>query len=237
MAEIRDIKYVAREFSDYRQELVEFAKNYFPDSYNDFSPTSPGMMFIEMAAYVGDVLSFYQDTQLQETFLQYAKNPANLYSLAYMMGYTPKATTAATVDLSVTQRISALPSSNAPNWEDALVVDENAIITSTASGNVNFFVQDKIDFSFSSSLDPTAVVISSISNGLPNEFELTKNVKAFSGTLSSTTQTYTAAEKFATITIEDSNIIGILDITDTTAAPSNRWYEVPFLGQDSIFVE
>jgi len=68
MAEYRDIKYVAREFSDYRQELIEFAKNYFPDSYNDFSPTSPGIMFIEMAAYVGDVLSFYQDTQLQETF-------------------------------------------------------------------------------------------------------------------------------------------------------------------------
>ena len=90
MAEIRDIKYVAREFSDYKQELVEFAKNYFPDSYNDFSPTSPGMMFIEMAAYVGDILSFYQDTQLQETFLQYAKEPGNLYSMAYMMGYRPK---------------------------------------------------------------------------------------------------------------------------------------------------
>ena len=52
MAESRDIKYINREFADFKQELIEYAKNYFPDSYNDFSPTSPGMMFIEMAAYV-----------------------------------------------------------------------------------------------------------------------------------------------------------------------------------------
>ena len=236
MSEIRDIKYVAREFSDYRQELVEFSKNYFPDSYNDFSPTSPGMMFIEMAAYVGDVLSFYQDTQLQETFLQYAKDPANLYSMAYMMGYTPKSTTAAEVTLDISQKVSAISTTNAPNWNDALVVDENAIVNSTSFGNSKFFVQDKVDFSYSSSLDPTDVVISQISNGIPSEFLLTKKVKAFSGTVKTLTQTYTTAEKFSTITIEDSNIIGVLDVTDTTATPTNIWYEVPFLGQDSVFV-
>ena len=117
MAEIRDIKYVAREFSDYKQELVEFAKNYFPDSYNDFSPASPGMMFIEMAAYVGDILSFYQDTQLQETFLQYAKDPSNLYTMAYQMGYRPKSTTVAEVIVEVTQNIGATPSTNTPYWK------------------------------------------------------------------------------------------------------------------------
>ena len=90
MAEQRDIKYINREFSDFRTQLVEYAKQYFPDSYNDFSATAPGTMFIEMAAYVGDVLSFYQDTQLQETFLQHAQNPQNLYTLAYMMGYRPQ---------------------------------------------------------------------------------------------------------------------------------------------------
>ena len=128
MAEQRDIKYVAREFSDYKQELIEFAKNYFPDSYNDFSPTSPGMMFIEMAAYVGDILSFYQDTQLQETFLQYAKDPGNLYSMAYMMGYRPKTTTVSEVELTFTQDIGADPVSNEPNWDQALIVDENTIM-------------------------------------------------------------------------------------------------------------
>src|SRR5210317_1842059 len=107
MAEERDLKYINREFSDFRTALMEYAKSYFPDSYNDFSPTSPGMMFMEIASYVGDVLSFYQDTQLQETFLQYAQEPGNLYSLAYMMVYRPKVTSAATVTLDVYQQIPA----------------------------------------------------------------------------------------------------------------------------------
>jgi len=237
MAEIRDIKYVAREFSDYKQELIEFAKNYFPDTYNDFSPTSPGMMFIEMAAYVGDVLSFYQDTQLQETFLQYAKDPGNLYTMAYMMGYRPKVTNVAEVELEVSQNVSALPSTNSPNWDQALTVNENAIITSNAAGNTNFFVENKVDFSYSSSYDPTDIVISQISNGIPSEFLLTKKIKAFSGAVKTLTQTYTTAEKFSTITIEDSNIIGILEITDSSNDDVTKWYEVPFLGQDSVFVE
>ena len=234
MAEIRDIKYVAREFSDYRQELIEFAKNYFPDTYNDFSPTSPGMMFIEMAAYVGDILSFYQDTQLQETFLQYAKDPGNLYSMAYMMGYRPKVTNVAEVTLQLSQNIGADASTGRPVWGDALVVDENATVVADASGQTQFFIENKVDFSFSSSYDPTDIVISSINGTSPNEFLITKKIKAISGEIKTTTQTFTTAEKFTTLTIDDSKIIGILEITDSDG---EKWYEVPFLGQDSVFVD
>ena len=131
MAQDRDIKYVNRDFGDFRSQLIEYAKNYFPDSYNDFSPTSPGMMFIEMAAYVGDVLSFYQDTQLQETYIQHAKNPANLYNLAYMMGYRPKITTPSEVDIEVTQVVEALYGE--PNWEQALYIPANTVIKSTVA--------------------------------------------------------------------------------------------------------
>jgi|11BtaG_2_1085332.scaffolds.fasta_scaffold00786_4 hypothetical protein len=237
MAEVRDIKYVAREFSDYKQELIEFAKNYFPDAYNDFSPTSPGMMFIEMAAYVGDILSFYQDTQLQETFLQYAKDPGNLYTMAYMMGYKPKVTNAAEVELEVSQTVEANPITNKPNWNQALVVGENAVITSDSSGRVKFFIENKIDFTFSSSYDPTEVVISEIQNGIPTLFTLSKKVKAFSGEIKSLTETYTTAERFSTITIEEPNIIGVSKISDDSNDEISTWYEVPFLGQDSVFID
>lgn len=237
MAQQRDIKYVAREFDDYRQNLIEFTKNYFPDTYNDFSPTSPGMMFIEMASYVGDVLSFYQDTQLQETFLQYAKDPGNLYSLAYMMGYRPKVTTVAEVEVELTQNVDALAVSNTPNWDQALVISENAVITSDSVNNLEFFVENKIDFTFSSSYDPTDVTISEVAAGVPTQFKLTKKAKAFSGTVKTATQTFAAAEKFTTITIDDPDIIGVLEITDDSDGENNIWYEVPFLGQDTIFVE
>ena len=81
MAQNVTIKYTDKNFSNLRNSLVEYAKNYYPDTYNDFSPTSPGMMFMEMAAYVGDILSFYQDSQLQETLLQHAQDPGNLYAM------------------------------------------------------------------------------------------------------------------------------------------------------------
>ena len=161
MAQEREIQYSNKTFSDFRQQLIDYAKNYFPDTYNDFSPTSPGMMFVEMASYVGDVLSFYQDIQLQETFLQYAQEPGNLYSLAYMMGYTPKTTSAAIVTLDVYQQV---PSKNAgsnavPDYDYAITLDNNAVIQSATNPPVQFLIQDKVNFGFSSSYDPTTVSI------------------------------------------------------------------------------
>ena len=232
MAQERDIKYINREFSDFKDQLVEYAKNYFPDTYNDFSPTSPGTMFIEMAAYVGDVLSFYQDTQLQETFLQYAKDPGNLYSIAYMMGYKPKVSTVSEVELTVSHNVSANSDFN-PNYSQALTIDSNAVLGASINSEVNFIIDNKIDFKASSSFDPTEVRIAKVdSNGDPTEYTLLKKVKAFSGTVRSTTETIGAAEQFKTITIDDEKIIQIIDIVDSSG---NIYYEVPFLGQDTIF--
>jgi len=234
MAQERDIKYINRDFGNFREQLVEFAKNYFPDTYNDFSPTSPGMMFIEMASYVGDVLSFYQDTQLQETFLQDAKDPANLYNLAYMMGYRPKSTSVSEVQIEVTQKVNAVAPNYLPNWNQALVVQPNTRLRATTYGDPKFIINDKVDFSYSSSLNPTEVRIDSIANGYPAEYRLVKRVGAISGELKESVQIIGSAEKFLTLSIEDINIVGVLDITDNDG---NTWYEVPFLGQDTIYEE
>ena len=77
----RDIKYINRDFASFKQALISFAQTYFPNTFNDFNDADPGTMFIEMASYVGDVLSFYQDNQLQESFLQYAQEKDNLLAL------------------------------------------------------------------------------------------------------------------------------------------------------------
>ena len=62
----KSINYVGKDFSQFKQNLIEFTKSYFPDTYSDFNEASPGMVLIEMASYIGDVLSFYQDVQLKE---------------------------------------------------------------------------------------------------------------------------------------------------------------------------
>ena len=234
MVQDRDIKYINREFTDFRAQLIEYAKNYFPDTYNDFSPTSPGMMFIEMAAYVGDVLAFYQDTQLQETYLQYAKNPSNLYNLAYMMGYTPKVIAASQVEVEVSHLIDATGPSYLPDWSQALRIGANTKLKSTATGNTNFIIDKPIDFTFSSSYDPTDIYIDSLLGGNPNQYLLTKTAKAFSGEVKTITQAIGSVEKFKTITVADTDIQGILSITDSGG---NTWTEVPFLGQETVFTD
>jgi hypothetical protein len=236
MAQDREIKYVNKNFTDFRSQLIEYAKNYFPNTYNDFTPTSPGMMFIEMAAYVGDVLSFYQDMQLQETYLQYAKNPANLYNLAYMMGYRPKVTTVSEVDIEVSHLVDATLNGE-PDWSQTLQIAAGTQLSATVTSQPKFFINTGIDFSFSSSYNPTDVLVSSLDvNGQPDQFRLIKTAKGYSGEVRTVSETITTVEKFRTITLEDTNIIGILSITDNNGA-GNTWYEVPFLGQDTIFTD
>ena len=91
----KDVSLVGKDFGELRKNLIDFAKNYFPNTYNDFNESSPGMMFIEMASYVGDVLSFYTDTQLRESLLTNAEEKVNLFNLAAAYGYKPKNVVAA----------------------------------------------------------------------------------------------------------------------------------------------
>jgi hypothetical protein len=157
----RNIKYINRDFNDFRNALIEYSKTYFPNTYNDFSPNSTGMLFMEMASYVGDVLSFYLDNQIQETFIQNARQTRNLFNLSYMLGYRPKVTTAATVDIDFYQQVPAksVLGQNVPDYDYALKIPENTQVTSNEDSNIKFLIQDVVDFTSSSSLDPTTVTI------------------------------------------------------------------------------
>lgn len=228
MAKDINIKYTDKNFNNLRQNLIELSKTYFPDSYNDFSPTSPGMMFMEMSAYVGDILSFYQDSQLQETYLQYAKDPSNLYTMAYMLGYRPKVSCAATVPITITQRVQASGSTFDPNWNQALSISAGVQLE---TGNQKFYISDPINFTLSSSADPTDVTVYSISNGVPSEYLLSKKAHAQAGEIVTTSIVVGDLVKYYTFDIDDSNILGIIDITDSNG---NEYFEVPYLAQNSI---
>jgi len=229
----RDIKYINRDFTDFRARLIEYARTYFPQTYTDFSPTSPGMMFMEQASYVGDVLSFYLDNQFQETFIQYAQQTNNVFELAYMFGYKPKTTGVAQTVVDVYQQLPSINDGSGnyvPDYSYAVTVSENTAVTS--QNGTTFLIQDKIDFSVSSSQDPTEVSIYQISGNIPQYFLLKKSRRAISATINSTTFTFGAPLPYQTVNIQDSNIIKILDITDSDG---NKWYEVDHLGQEMAF--
>ena len=233
MAEIkRNIKYLNRDFTDLRQRLVEYSKTYFPDTYNDFSISSPGMMIMEQAAYVGDVLSFYLDNQFQENFIQYAQQSNNIYDLAYMFGYKPKLSSTSQVTIDVYQQLPAKEVSGeiVPDYDYALTIPENATISSTTG--VSFILQDKIDFSVSSSQDPTEVSVYQISGNSPQYFLLKKSRNAISSTIQTQPFTFLDPVPFQTITLSANNFIKVLDVVDSEG---NTWYEVDHLGQEMIF--
>ena len=234
MAQERLIKYVNKNFDDFRSQLIEMAKSYFPDTYNDFSPSSPGMMFIEMASYVGDVLSFYQDSQLQETFLEHAKDPKNLYNLAYMMGYKPKVTGVSEATVTFSQTLNASGSDYLPDWNASAFIPAYSVLGSTDQNETKFLLPESVDFKYSSSYDPTEVKVATLDgSNNPATFTVTKQAKVFSGQIETKTFDVTTAERFKTLTISDTNIIEVLDVTGSNTGDS--YFEVPFLGQDTIF--
>ena len=234
MAQRKNIQYINRDFGEFRASLIDYAKTYFPTTYNDFTPASPGMMFMEMAAYVGDVLSFYLDNQIQETFLQFARQPNNLYELAYMFGYKPNVTQVATTNIDFYQQVPAILSSSTyiPDFSYALSIADNAVLSSPVSPNIPFITEDPVDFSVSSSGDPTEVTIYSLSGNNPEFFLLKKSRRAISATINTTQFTFGAPQQFSTVNINADRIIGILDVFDTD---SNEWYEVDYLAQETIF--
>jgi len=227
----RDIKYINRDFSDFRSRLIEYARTYFPQTYTDFSATSPGMMFMEQASYVGDVLSFYLDNQFQETFVQYAQQTNNVFELAYMFGYKPKTTSVAQTDITFYQQIPSKLSASVyiPDYDYALIVEGNSTVSSP-NGDT-FLIQDKIDFSVSSSQDPTIVSVYQIAGNTPQYYLLEKTRKSISAAIRSINFNFTNPEPFITINITDTNIIKILDVTDSDG---NIWYEVDHLGQEMV---
>jgi hypothetical protein len=228
----RDIKYINRDFSDFRARLIEYARTYFPQTYTDFSPTSPGMMFMEQASYVGDVLSFYLDNQFQETFVQYAQQTNNVFELAYMFGYRPKTTGVAQTTIDFYQQLPSINDGTGnyiPDYNYAITIGENTTVTS--QNGTSFLTQDKIDFSVSSSLDPTEITVYQIAGNIPQYYLLKKTRKAISSTISSATFNFGSPLQYQTVNINANNIVKILDITDSDG---NKWYEVDHLGQEMV---
>ena len=226
MSETKNISYLNKSFSDFKSTLINHAKTYFPSVHNDFSDASPGMMFIEMASYVGDVLSFYLDTQFQENLLLYTKEKSNALSLAYALGYRPKMSYASYVDLQISQRVplitNLLNNTQIPDSNYYMIIPENSVVESVSG--VKFLTTELVDFSKEENR-----TIFFESTGFAR---VTKTVKAISAEVKTTTVNFgQTPQKFTSTTISDNRILNVLQVTDET---NGIWYEVPYLAQQGV---
>jgi len=233
----KEVNYLGRDFTDIRNNLIEFAKNYFPNQYNDFNEASPGMMFVEMASYVGDVLNYYVDNQFRETLLQFAEERKNVLAIAQSYGYKPKLATPATVQMTVSVEVpakvagSGASTTTAPDLDYAGVLSANSTVT--ANNGAEFTLLDDVNFKASSSLDRMEVQLLDPGSGdVATNYRLTKKVLAQSGTRESEEFTFNNAKEFDKIVLSNEKVTEIISVTDSSG---NKFYQVPFLAQDTIF--
>jgi len=229
----KEIRYLNRDFSQLREALINFAKTYFPNSYKDFSPASPGMMFIEQAAYVGDVLSYYTDYAFKESILTSATERRNIINLARYLGYKVKPSRASAGVVNLYQLCPAANDGQGNYYPDPnymLLVKENTQFSN--NGGSYYILNQAVDFEVSSSNSPRLdSVYSRTSDGTPEFFLLQKSGSISSGQIVTKEVVVTTPTPFYQITLDESNVLGILDITDLD---NNKWYEVDFLAQELV---
>jgi hypothetical protein len=231
----KSVNYLGKDFDALKQNLIDFTKTYFPNQYSDFNDASPGMVFLEQAAAIGDMLSFYQDVQLKESMLTNATERKNVIALAQSMGYKPKVTTPAVTTLTVYQLVPSVGSGslNRPDDRYFLKIKAGLEVASTENSSITFTTIDNIDFSNSSSRE-IDVFSRNTTTGIPEQYLITKTVQAISAKEVTTTITVSDSTDYPTITLNDTNIIEIISVVDED---NSTYYEVPYLAQETIFVE
>jgi len=226
-----NVNYLNKDFVSLKQSLMNYAKSYFPNTYRDFNETSPGMMLLEMNAYVGDVLSFYIDQQYREMLLPLAEERRNIINMANMFGYKVKPIVPSYVDLTFTSEVNASSAdASKVDYSDAGVFDAGIEIISNANSDIIFTTLEPIDFTITGSLDGNTIGTTA-ANGLASTYTLSRTVRAISATEKTITFQVGIPEKFKTLTIPDTNVIDIISCVDSNG---QNWYEVDFLAQDKV---
>jgi hypothetical protein len=228
----RNIKYLNKDFTQFRQNLIEYAKTYFPTTYSDFNEASPGMMFIEMASYIGDVLSYYTDDTLKESLITTAEDRENIIALAEYLGYKPKVTSPAIVKLSVYQTVPKIGTGDEIRPDDRyyLRIPEGMTVTATTEGQ-SFRSTELVDFA--SKTDREISIYKTDDAGEPILYLIKKYVNAISGELVSVTHNFgNTPSQFSKIPLVQNNVIDIVDVRDSNG---NKWYHVPYLAQEMVF--
>jgi len=229
----KDIKYLNKDFNAFKENLIEYAKTYFPKAYNDFTEASPGTMFIEMAAYVGDVLSYYIDDTFKQSFMAYADDIQSIIALSKYMGYKPKMSTPATTKLSVYQLVPKTGDGNDNKPDEKYYLRIKPRMQVESSNGITFVTTDTVDFADPYNREITVYQRDSIT-GEPSLYLIKKYVDVLSANEITKTVSFDSYRPYASILLPETDVIEIVDCKDSNG---NKWYEVPYLAQELVFIQ
>jgi len=244
------IPYFARNFADFRIELINYIRQYYPETLADFNDASVGSMLIDLNAAIGDNLAFYTDNRFNETQINFAQERASILSMARTFGLKipGKRPSVTIADFSVI----------VPVFGDTFDISYAPLIRRGAqisgAGKVFETIND-IDFSspFSVNGIPNRLIIPNIdSSGNLINYTLTKRELVINGLAKIFKRAITAADvrPFFEVTLPDDDVLSINSIItleglnysqtpsiDQFLNPVNRWYEMEALADDLVFVE
>jgi len=215
----KDISYMSKDFDGIKADLIAYVKRYFPNEFQDFNDASGGMAILDLMAYVGDVLSYNIDKQVNETFINRAIETKNIINLAQAYGYKPRKTTPSVVNLSLTSVVTTSTSA-----DQLTVVQKGSKVFTSLNPVVSFEILEDVDFS-------DARRRTYKENGV-NSTITVSGVSAVAGSLKKFQYAVNDPVKFLKIKLPDKNVTEIVSVTATDGA---EYFQVDSLAVDTIF--
>jgi hypothetical protein len=220
------INYTSRDFNSIKNELVEYAKRYYPDTYKDFNQASFGSMMIDMVSYVGDLMSFYLDYQTNESFLLNSIERKNVINNARALGY--KFSQAPSANGIVSLYIAIPGDADTPLFPYIPILKKGATISNNLG--VSYILNEDVDFN----IDPEITVgATDPDTGEVTSYIYKKYANVISGILRTETFSIGNFEKFLKLTLSSNNIVEILSVKDSEGNP---YYEVDSLSQNIVYI-
>lgn len=235
LKQLRTRSYLAKDFDAFRAQLLQYATLYYPDRIQDFSETSLGGVFLDLAAYAGDVMSFYLDHQYSELDPSTAVETPNIEKLIRSSGVAIVGSSPSMADVTIYIEVPAI------SIDDALVplpaalpiIKANSIFAAT--NGVKFNLLDDVDFSKKQS-DGTYAANVQIGvlnqDGSPATFIMSLNGMCVSGVETSETFTFGQFTPFKTFTLAQPNVTDILSVVDDQG---NNYYQVNSMTDDVVY--
>lgn len=221
------ISYTSRDFTSIKDDLINYAKIYYPNTYKDFNEASFGAMMIDMIAYVGDILSFYVDYQTNETLIDTAIEEGSIVKIAKQLGYKFNSTPVSTGQAAFYVSVPANSSNSGPDT-DLIPILKAGTLVSSDSGAVYTLTTD-VDFANANTEIKVATVNDS---GTPQTYAFKAYGTIVSGEESQEQIDVGSFERFLKIKLGEKNISDIVSVIDSDG---NEYYEVDYLSQNTVF--
>lgn len=222
------IKYTSRDFNSIRQDLIDYAKRYYSDTFKDYSEAGFGSLMIDSVAYVGDILSFYLDYSVNENFLDTAIEYNNVIKLGRQLGYKFQGSPSSFGEVDLYIIVPAAPVGSGPD-EDYMPVLKKGTTFSSLNGNGFSLIED-VNFA-----NPdNEIVVAEVNNttGVPTSYAIKTIGQVISGVVEVEELVVGEYQKFLRLELGSPNISEIVSVVDSEGNP---YYEVDYLSQDVVY--